>query len=72
MGNIALGDYSYISGPGSYVEQAQIGKYCSIARYVVIGASSHNHQWVTTSLIIRLKEYDFVDADVEQPQKNLL
>jgi hypothetical protein len=48
---VELGDYSYISGPRSYVEDAQIGKYCSIARQTTIGVSGHNYEWVTTSLL---------------------
>ena len=31
--NIDLGDFSYISGTGSYIEDAQIGKYCSIIQW---------------------------------------
>lgn len=57
---VELGDYSYISGPGSYVEDAVIGKYCSIARQVTIGVSGHNYNWVTTSPIIVSREYGFV------------
>lgn len=69
IGRIALGDYSYISGPRSYIEEAQIGKYCSIARQVVIGVSGHNYNWVTTSPIISSKEYGFISKDQQVPQK---
>ena len=71
VGNISLGDYSYISGPRSYVEDAIIGKFCSIARQVVIGVSGHNYEWVTTSPIITSKEYGFVKNDVSEPQKTM-
>lgn len=71
VGNISLGDYSYISGPRSYVEEAIIGKFCSIARQVVIGVSGHNYEWVTTSPIITSKEYGFVENDVSEPQKTI-
>lgn len=71
VGNISLGDYSYISGPGSYIEEAVIGKYCSIARQVVIGVSGHNYEWVTTSPIITSTEYGFVDKSVPEPQKSI-
>jgi len=47
-GETILGDYSYLSGPGSYVEDAEIGKFCSIARGVTIGASNHNHSLVSS------------------------
>ncbi len=67
--NINLGDYSYISGPRSFVEDARIGKYCSIARQVIIGLSGHNYNWVTTSPIITSKSYGFIADDVKEPQK---
>lgn len=69
IGNISLDDYSYISGPRSYVEEAKIGKFCSIARQVVIGVSGHNYEWVTTSPIITSKEFGFVKNDRGEPQK---
>lgn len=47
-GDVVLGDYSYISGPRSYVETARIGKFCSIARQVVIGPGDHDLAAVTT------------------------
>lgn len=46
--DVILGDYSYISGPRSYVEAAHIGKFCSIARQVVIGPGDHELYAVTT------------------------
>jgi acetyltransferase-like isoleucine patch superfamily enzyme len=66
---ISLGDYSYISGPRSYIEEAIVGKYCSIARQVVIGVSDHNMNWVTTSPIVTSIEYGFVNKNVNEPQK---
>lgn len=46
--DVVLGDYSYISGPRTYVEAARIGKFCSIARQVVIGPGDHDLTSVTT------------------------
>jgi acetyltransferase-like isoleucine patch superfamily enzyme len=69
IGHINLGDFSYISGPRSYVESADIGKYCSIARQVIIGVSGHNYDWVTTSPVITAKKYGFIDKDFSPPQK---
>ncbi len=46
--DVVHGDFSYISGPRSYVEAAWIGKYCSIARQVVIGPGDHDLSAVTT------------------------
>ena len=67
--DINLGDYSYVSGPRTFIEDARIGKYCSIARQVIIGVSSHNYNWVTTSPIITSKSYGFIAEDVKEPQK---
>ncbi|WP_180901246.1 CatB-related O-acetyltransferase [Martelella soudanensis] len=46
--DVELGDYSYISGPRSYVEAARIGRFCSIARQTVIGASNHDYTRVSS------------------------
>lgn len=69
VGELEIGDYSYISGPRSYIEAAKIGKYCSIARQTIIGVSDHDHGWLTTSPIANCKSYGFVDADKIQLQK---
>jgi acetyltransferase-like isoleucine patch superfamily enzyme len=71
IGNIEIGDYSYISGPRSYIEDAIIGKYCSIARQVTIGVSGHNYNWVTTSPIITSTKYGFINKDIPEPQKGI-
>ncbi len=67
--NVEIGDYSYISGPNSYVEDAVIGKFTSIARQVVIGVSGHNYKWVTTSPIIVDASYGFIKINHIQLQK---
>ncbi len=46
--DVVIGDYSYVSGPRTYVESARIGKFCSIARQTVIGVGNHDHTMVTT------------------------
>ncbi len=71
MFHLSLGDYSYISGPGNLVEEAKIGKFCSIARQVIIGVKGHNYDWVTTSPIITSKELGFIENDVVEPQKEM-
>lgn len=47
-GDVTIGDYSYVSGPRSFVESARIGKFCSIARQTVLGVSNHDINAVTT------------------------
>lgn len=66
---VAIGDYSYISGPRSYVEAAIIGKYCSIARQSTIGVSGHDYKIVTTHPVIIDPSYGCVDLLVKQAQK---
>lgn len=46
--DVVLGDYSYVSGPRTYIESARIGKFCSIARQTVIGPGNHDLDAVTT------------------------
>lgn len=67
--DFSIGDYSYISGPGNYIEAAHIGKFCSIARQTVIGVSDHNYNWVTTHPFIVSKGYNFINNGIAQPQK---
>tara|TARA_B110001450_G_C17637054_1_gene487630 strand:- start:490 stop:1143 length:654 start_codon:yes stop_codon:yes gene_type:complete len=64
---LELGDYSSISGP-SYIEDAIIGKYCSIARNTVIAPSSHNYEWVSTSHLLTLKDFGFINEDILSSQ----
>lgn len=70
--SVEIGDYSYISGPNSFIDSTKIGKYCSIARSCTIGAASHNYNWLTTSPIITDKKYLFVYEDKEVPQKDFV
>ena len=48
-GNIKMGKYSYISGPGCIVCDCEIGNFCSIARQVSIGLPDHQVSFVSTS-----------------------
>lgn len=66
---VEIGDYSYISGPRSYVEAARIGKYCSIARATTIGVSGHTLHFVTTHPIIIDPSYGFVPTAFPEEQK---
>ncbi|MDH6525578.1 acetyltransferase-like isoleucine patch superfamily enzyme [Polynucleobacter sphagniphilus] len=67
--NVEIGDYSYISGPNSYVEAVSIGKFCSIARNVVIGVSDHNYSEVTTHPFCSDPYYGIVSKSESSPQK---
>lgn len=58
IGNdVQVGDYSYISGPRTYIESAEIGKFCSIARQTIIGVGNHDHTLVTTHPFIIAPEF---------------
>jgi acetyltransferase-like isoleucine patch superfamily enzyme len=67
--NVTIGDYSYIIGPNTYVEEAVIGKFCSIARNVIIGPTNHNYHWVSTHPFIYSTFYRFIERDKPSPQK---
>lgn len=61
-----MADYSYINGPSSYVEDAEIGKFCSIARGVTIGVSGHDHSLVSSHPFLFDKAYRIVkDPPIE-------
>lgn len=67
--DVIIGDYSYISGPRAYVEAAEIGKICSIARQTTIGVSSHDHQLVTTHPFILEPSYGIIRSRKQETQK---
>lgn len=68
--DVFLGEYSYISGPRSYVEAGRIGKFCSIARQVIIGPSDHDLAAVTTHPFRLSPTYgDIVEKSIELNQK---
>lgn len=69
--NVRIGDYTYIIGPNTYIEQAIIGKFCSIARNVIIGPCDHNYNWVSTHPFIDSTFYKFLECDKQIPQKNI-
>jgi len=68
--SVVIGDYSYISGPRSYIEAAVIGKFCSIARQTVIGVSGHDYRLVTTHPFILDPWYDLVSTRKFEVQKS--
>ena len=68
--NVRIGDYSYIIGPNTYVADAVIGKFCSIARNVIIGPSNHNYNWISTHPFIFSAFYRFIECDKTRSQKN--
>jgi acetyltransferase-like isoleucine patch superfamily enzyme len=67
---VKIGDYSYIIGSNTYVEEAVIGKFCSIARNVIIGPSDHNYYWISTHPFIFSTFYKFIEHDKTRPQKS--
>jgi acetyltransferase-like isoleucine patch superfamily enzyme len=65
-GEAILGDYLYISGPGSYVEDEEIDKFCSIARGVTNGVAGHDHSLVSSHDFLFDKAYRIVkDPPIE-------
>ncbi len=45
---LSVGAFTMVHGPG-HVQYADIGRYCSIAPYVVIGANEHAMPWISTN-----------------------
>lgn len=71
--NVEIGDYSYISGPGSVIENCSIGKFCSIALGVKIGMSNHDYSKITTHTFYRDPRYRFIKSYSKQnPNKKTI
>lgn len=68
-GNLTMGRYSYISGPGSLIFDAEIGNFCSIARNVCIGMKDHPLSFVSTHPFVSSPDYHVVEKPVPVPQK---
>jgi virginiamycin A acetyltransferase len=69
--NVRVGSFSYIIGPGTFIDEAVIGKFCSIARNVIIGPPGHHYEWVTTHPFIYSAFYGLVDRDEAISQKKV-
>lgn len=67
--DVVLGDFSYISGPRTYVESARIGRFCSIARQTVIGVSGKDMKRVTTHDFITSPAYGRLTKTVRMPDQ---
>lgn len=59
-GKISIGDYSYISGPNTFIDSAIIGKFYSIARNVTIGPGNHDLDSVLTHPFLYSKVYNLI------------
>ncbi len=68
--NVTVGDYSYVVGPGTLIDEAVIGKFCSIARNTIIGPPGHSYDWISTHPFIYSKFYGVVEHDQPLFQKN--
>lgn len=66
----SIGDYTYIN-PYSSVENATIGKFCSIARGVMIGPADHDYSNISTHPFWYQPFYGFdIKADNSQNQED--
>lgn len=59
INNSTVGDFTYFM-PGSMATYSIIGKYCSVAENVRIGATNHNYKFVTTHPLLFDQSYKFV------------
>ncbi len=62
---VRIGDYSYISGPNTFIENTDIGKYCSIALDVKIGLGNHNYNYISTHPFLYSTKYKFIKEDIK-------
>ena len=60
MYNVQLGNYSYVSGPYSYVRDCKIGNFSSIGRGCMIGLHNHKLDAITTSTILTSTRMGFI------------
>lgn len=61
--NIKIGQYSYGFECIDNYNVKNIGAFCSIAKVYIV-PNDHRIDWVTTSPILSLKEFDFSERDV--------
>lgn len=47
--NVSIGKYSIVGVGSSIWENTKVGRYCSISKYVAIGAAAHPKDWLSTS-----------------------
>ena len=67
--DVTLGDFSYISGPRTFVEAARIGRFCSIARQTIIGVSGKDMTRVTTHDFISSPTYGGLTTTIRIPDQ---
>jgi acetyltransferase-like isoleucine patch superfamily enzyme len=69
--DVTIGDYSYINA-NSYIENCEIGKFCSISSGVYISPFEHNNNFRTTHPIIFNKEYGFIRENYKMNRKKVI
>lgn len=61
---ISIGKYTYGYEWIENIMLKSVGAFCSIAPNSIIVPNDHKIEWVTTSPILALKEFDFVDRNI--------
>lgn len=63
--NVKFGRFSYIGERSTVSQGVEIGKFCSIAKEVILGAYEHPVDWVTTHpLIFGTLPFDFIQESL--------
>ena len=62
--NISIGKYTYGYEWIENVMLKSVGAFCSIAPNSIIVPNDHKIEWATTSPILALKEFDFVNRNI--------
>lgn len=61
--DVRLARRSYVSGPGTIVDSADIGPFCSIAAGALIGLGEHPLDWVSTHPAFYSRRFGLIKAD---------
>ena len=68
--DVTIGDYSYINS-NSYIENCDIGKFCSISSGVYISPFEHNHSYKTTHPILFNSLWGFIQTNSDLVRKKV-
>jgi acetyltransferase-like isoleucine patch superfamily enzyme len=62
---VSLGRFTYVSERSNIISSTEVGRFCSIAHEVIIGAREHPIDWVTTHpIVFGTLPFDFVEENL--------
>lgn len=69
--DVKIGDYSYINA-NSYIENCEIGKFCSISSGVYISPFEHNYNYKSTHPFLYNNIYGFIQDNPKLNRKRVI